>query len=295
MFFRRWFDDARRWGVCAIEQDWMLVYWFGVRALRAVPDRAAAWQRALDELADESGIDLIWSMATPADIVLAATLDHVVAVRTSDDYRFAADPALLWTWYLTVNRIAGALGLAAFKDCFFSRRPPAGADAIDGDEHAELEALLACMSAGPVGIGDRIGCTDREIVMRTCDSDGLIRHVDRPLGMVDSCLFGEPARGERLAWASTTATRDGKVWTYLVAINTSTERRVVADRLELVDIGLGATCAVLDWRQGTVEQADAVSAELAQRDWALWVCAPPGERADAGDLTKYVTVSSDLR
>ena len=37
LFFRRWFDDARRWGVCAIEQDWMLMYWFGVRALRARP------------------------------------------------------------------------------------------------------------------------------------------------------------------------------------------------------------------------------------------------------------------
>ncbi|HZX55340.1 MAG TPA: hypothetical protein VFE86_11705, partial [Ilumatobacteraceae bacterium] len=135
-FFRRWFDDARRWGVGAIEQDWMLLYWFGVRALRAVPGRAAEWQRGLDALADESGIDLIWSMATPADIVLAATLDHVVAVRTCDDYRFADDPALLWTWYLTVNVLAGALGLRAFKDCFFSRRPPPGADAIDGDEHA---------------------------------------------------------------------------------------------------------------------------------------------------------------
>ena len=106
-FFRRWFDDARRWGVCAIEQDWMLMYWFGVRALRAAPDRAADWQRALDALAAESGVGLIWCMATPADLVLAATLDHVVAVRTSDDYRFAADPALLWTWYLTVNRLAG--------------------------------------------------------------------------------------------------------------------------------------------------------------------------------------------
>ena len=158
----------------------MLLSWFGVRALRAAPDRAAAWQRALDALADELGVDLIWCMATPADIVLAATLDHVVAVRTSDDYRFAADPALLWTWYLTVNRLAGALGLRAFKDCFFSRRPSRGDDAIDGDEHAELEALLACMSAGPVGIGDRIGRTDREVVMRTCDIDGRIRHVDRP-------------------------------------------------------------------------------------------------------------------
>jgi hypothetical protein len=56
-FFRRWFDDARRWGACAIEQDWMLMYWFGVRALRAAPDRAAHWQRTLDALAAEFGVD----------------------------------------------------------------------------------------------------------------------------------------------------------------------------------------------------------------------------------------------
>jgi hypothetical protein len=293
-FFRRWFDDARRWGVCAIEQDWMLLCWFGVRALRAASDRAAAWQRGLDALADEFGIELIWCMAMPADIVLASTLDHVVAVRTSDDYRFAADPALLWTWYLTVNRLAGALELPAFKDCFFSGRPSAGADAIDGDEHAELEALLACMSAGPVGIGDRVGCTDREVVMRTCDSDGRLRHVDRPLALVDSCLFGEPVRGERLAWATTTSTRAGKVWTYVVAINTATERRVIADRFELASIGLVGPYAVYDWRHGGVQRTDAIGTELAPRDWALWVCAPPGERADAGELTKYVTVPSDL-
>jgi hypothetical protein len=293
-FFRRWFDDARRWGVCAVEQDWMLMYWFGVRALRSAPDRAAAWQRALDALAGESGVDLIWCMATPADIVYAAQLDHVVAVRTSDDYRFASDPALLWTWYLTVNRLAASLGLNAFKDCFFSSRPVEGDDAIDGDEHAELEALLACMSAGPVGIGDRIGHTDRELVLRTCDSDGRIRHVDRPLGMVDASLFGEPASGERLAWATTTSTHDGKVWTYVVAINTATERRPIADVLDLGTIGLSGQRAVYDWRQRSVHTNGALSVELAPRDWALWVCAPPGERADAGDLSKYVTVVSDL-
>lgn len=292
MFFRRWFDDARRWGVCAIEQDWMLLYWFGVRALRAIPGRAAHWQRALDVLAGESGIGLIWSMATPADLVFAANLDHVLAVRTSDDYRFAADPALLWTWYLTVNRLAGALGLRAFKDCFFSA--VGGSDAIDGDEHAELEALLACMSSGPVGIGDRIGRTDRTVVLRTCDADGRIRHVDRPLGMIDACLFGEPALGDRLAWATTTSTRDGKVWTYVVAINTATEHRVVTDTLMLATIGVESGCDVFDWRRGRAETLHELRVELAPRDWALWVCAPPGERADSGDCTKYVTVTSDL-
>ena len=294
-FFRRWFDDARRWGVCAIEQDWMLMSWFGVRALRAAPGRAATWQRTLDALAGEHGVDLVWCMATPADIVLAASLDHVVAVRTSDDYRFAADPAILWTWYLTVNRLAAALGLRVFKDCFFSARPPeGGGDAIDGDPHAEIEALLACMSAGPVGIGDRIGRTDSEVVLRTCDADGRIRHVDAPLALVDGCLFGEPARGARLAWATTSATRRGRTWTYVVALNTAADRTPVRDRLDLTEVGIAGSRDVYDWRRRERVLTSTIEAELAPRDWALWVCAPEGDRADAGDPTKYVTVESDL-
>ena len=39
----------------------------------------------------------------------------------------------------------------------------------------------------------------------------------------------------------------------MVAINTATERRVIADRLELADIGLAGSRAVYDWRQGAVE------------------------------------------
>ena len=92
-FFRRWFDDAARWGATCIEFDWLLVHWFGVEPIRAVPGRAAAWQRAVGRHADEADIDLLWCMATPADYVVAAEIDRMVAVRTCDDYRFAPDPA----------------------------------------------------------------------------------------------------------------------------------------------------------------------------------------------------------
>jgi hypothetical protein len=288
-FFRRWFDDAARWGVCCIEQDWMLIYWFGVRDMRAAPGRAAEWQRALDRHAADTGIGLMWCMATPADLVLAASLPNVVAVRTSDDYRFAEDPAILWVWYLTVNRLAGALGLPAFKDVFFSQVPEPDADAIDGDVHAEVEALLSALSAGPVGIGDRVGRTDASIVMRTCDADGRIRHVDRPVGLVDDCLFGSPARGERLAWATAEATTNDGVWRYVVAINVSTDRVHVADSFDL-----GGRHSVLDWRTGTVTDRDQLDASLAARDWAYWVVAPDGHGAGEGDLSKYVTVPSRL-
>lgn len=289
-FFRRWFDDAVRWGATVIEQDWMLMIWFGVRAMRAAPGRAAAWQRALNGHARSTGVDLVWCMATPADLMEAATLDRVIAVRTCDDYRFAPDPAFLWTWFLTVNRLAGSLGLTVFKDCFFSNSHMSDeADAIDGDPHAELEALLAAMSGGPVGIGDRIGRTDREIVMRTCDDDGRLRRLDGPIAAVDDCLFGGPARGDGLMWATTTATTANGVWRYVLAINTATRAQTIVDQF---DIGREAT--VLDWRNGRDEVRNVLAATLSPRDWSLFVVAPSnvGDPFRSVDRSKYVVVES---
>jgi hypothetical protein len=154
--------------------------------------------------------------------------------------------------------------------------------------------LLSALSAGPVGIGDRIGHTDATIVMRTCDADGGLRHVDRPAALVDDCLFGAPARGERLAWATATATRAGEVWTYVVAINVSTRRVHIHDSLALHDLGLEGPRSVLDWRGGTTIIDDRLSGSLAPRDWAYFVVAPLGRLADDGDLRKYVTMPSDL-
>ncbi len=292
-FFRRWFDDAARWGACCIEQDWMLMFWFGVRSLRSAPGRAAAWQQALDRHAGETGIGLLWCMATPADLVVAAGLEHVIAVRTSDDYRFADDPARLWIWFLTVNRLATTLALPVFKDCFFSNPSVGeGDDSIDGDPYAEIEGLLAAFSAGPIGIGDRLGRTDRAMVMRTCDDDGALRHPDHPIGLIDDCLFGAPRRGDRLAWATTTSTVDGAVWTYIVAINVADDHREITDALELAVLRVDPSSVVYDWRKRQVlTDRASIEVRLAARDWALYVCCPSDtDGPRLGDVDKYVTM-----
>ena len=309
-WFRRWFDDAARWGATCVEQDWMLMWWYGVRPLRAAPGRAATWQRALDRHADATDLDLLWCMATPADLVLASSLERVAAVRTCDDYRFADDPALLWTWFLTVNRLVGALGLAPFKDCSFTNAEVGeGSDAIDGDRHAWLEAALAALSGGPVGIGDRLGRTDRAVVEAMCDDDGWLRRVDGPIAAIDRCLFGAPARGEGLLWATTTATdAHGRRWAYVLAVNVATDGRPVVDRLradELADAVGGAVEAATgapagaavgvawDWRAGErTDAGDGLGVELDGRDWSLWVVALDGAPAadEVGDVRRLVVV-----
>lgn len=296
-FFGQWFTDAKRWGASCIEQDWMLLVWFGVREIRRVPGRAVEWQRAMNEHARTSGVDLIWCMATPADIIAASELDRVIAVRTSDDYRFADDPAVLWTWFLTVNRLIAPLGLRPFKDCFFSNPDPDPNDSISGDVHAELEALLSALSGGPVGIGDRIERTNREIVMRTCDDDGTIRHVDTPVGLIDDCLLGAPARGDRLAWATASTTVGGATWTYVIAINTTQQPRQgvpqpkISDDLLLAEIDLDGERSVFDWRSQTTTSVRALTAQVGPRDWAYFIVCPSGSD-DVGDTSKYVTVAA---
>ena len=99
------------------------MYWFGVRA----PARGAGPRRdvaagARSRMAGDTGVDLLWCMATPADLCSRRQFDHVVAVRTSDDYRFAADPAMLWTWFLTVNRAGARARPAGVQGLFFSVR-----------------------------------------------------------------------------------------------------------------------------------------------------------------------------
>ncbi len=291
-FFRRWFDAAARWGATCIEQDWMLMHWFGVRQLREHPGRAMAWQRALDEAAAATDVSLLWCMATPADLIATVELRNVVAVRTSDDYRFAADPAHLWHWYLTVNRLAAALGLRAFKDCFFSARSagvavgPGHGAAIDGDPYPEVEALLSAFSGGPAGIGDRIGRTDRDLIMRLCDDEGRLVGPDRPLALADQSLFRDRADPGALCWATTT---DGAAH-YVVALHVADTHDAITDHFDISALAGDGVWAVYDWRSGTTravsELGGIVEVSLGRRDWCLLLVLPVETGPDGSEVVR---------
>lgn len=287
-FFARWFADASKWGVSCIEQDWMMPVWFGVRQMRERPGRALSWQAALDRLAAANSMSLIWCMATPADVIAAAELSQVHAVRSSDDYRYADDPARLWHWYLAVNRLASTLGHQVFKDCFFTSDLAGATDAIDGDDHRDVEALLAAMSGGVVGIGDRLGRTDTDVVSRLCRPDGLLMKPDAPLALADQSFFRAWSDSSGLCWATT---RSGE-WIYVVALHTADTDASIVDRFVLPDKML-----VYDWRSGEASPDTVIDVELGRRDWALFVCSPIEDRggrrrALIGDPTKYATMAA---
>lgn len=285
-FFRRWFADAASWGATCIEQDWMVMTWFGVDGLRAVPGRGRAWLEGLNDAAADNDMSVLFCMATPADFCAAASLDRVIAIRTCDDYRYANDRGFLWRWFLGVNRLADVVGLPVFKDCFFSG--PAGDDPIDGDEHAEVESMLAALGGGVVGIGDRIGRTDVDIVRRVARPDGTLLTPERGLTIRDESLFDD-ADSAAVTWAEAS---DGDT-RYIVALHLADEPGTVSGTLDL-----DGDYAIWDWRSRRCVEASSIEAELDHRDWALYVCRPIEERdgervAVFGDVDIYATMSTE--
>lgn len=285
-FFEQWFRDAHAAGSVCVEQDWMLMSWFGVRELRARPGRAVEWLEALNAAAANFDMVVLWCMSTPGDLMASVGLDRVVAVRTADDYRYAEDPARLWRWYLTVNRMASALEIPVFKDCFFTSTEP-GMSGLDGDPHAEVESVLAAFSAGVVGIGDRLGCTDPTILQRLCLPDGTIATSDLPVALADVSFFGDDGSLD-LTWAEA---RIGD-WRYVLALQLSTSVGTVNGTFEL-----GEERLVYNWRTGEAQPATSINAAVGHRGWALFVACPltraddGDERALVGDPTRYATMA----
>jgi hypothetical protein len=281
---------AASWGAITYEQDWMVESFLGVRGLRAAPGRARAWQEQLDRAAGAHGLTLQWCMATPADFLQSVTLRHLTSIRTSGDYRYLFDNGLNWVWFLHVNALARALGLNPFKDVFLTERA--------AEPYAEIEALLAALSTGPVGIGDRIGGADRDLVLRTCREDGVLIKPDAPLAALDHCFRAHPYLEPRLLLGETSSTHAARRWVYLVALHASRTREPIRERVALAQLGaLQPTGPVLayDWRRGhwTRHQPDGGwEVELAWQDWDLRILCPllPGERALFGDVGKYATV-----
>lgn len=288
--FEHMLGRAAEWGALTYEQDWMVESFFGVRDLRAVAGRARAWQEQLDHAAALHGLTLQFCMSTPPDFLQTLTLRRLTSIRTSGDYRYLFDNGLNWVWFLHTNALARALGLNAFKDVFIS-------DAA-AEPYAEIEALLAALSTGPVGIGDRIGCADRDLIMRTCREDGVLVKPDAPLAALDHCFRASTYAGATLLLGETYSQHPAGRWLYVVALHASHVREPLTERCALAQLGTERPTGpvlVYNWRSGAfrrVERDGGWDVTLDWQDWDLRVLCPllPGDRTVFGDVGRYAAV-----
>lgn len=234
-------------------------------------------------------------MATPADYLGTVHLSRVSSVRTSMDFDYVVARPANWGWFLHVNALARSLGLNTSKDVFLAALTPEG---TYEDPLAEAETLLAALSCGPVGIGDRIGATDRELVMRTCRSDGVLVMPDVPVAAFPSS-FAEPMPEVGTLWGECHSDHPSGRYHYVVAVHAGDVAPISRslDRSDLDAIGTdaGATGSALAhrWSTGEVRPAEGVVLDPTDRSFDLWIIAPllaDGRLAIFGDVSRYAPV-----
>jgi len=98
--------------------------------------------------------------------------------------------------------VAWSLGLSPFKDVFWttSKQPgnPYGANIYE--PNPQLQTLVSVLSAGLVGFGDKIGLTNKTLIMQTCAEDGLLLKPDKPATSIDRSFLPQRPQGE--VWTS---------------------------------------------------------------------------------------------
>jgi hypothetical protein len=287
-------EQAAGWGAISYEQDWMVESFLGVRGLRAAPGRARAWQEGMDRAAAERGMTLQWCMASPADFLQTVTLSSVTSIRTSGDYRYLFDNGLNWVWFLHGNAFARALGLHPYKDVFLTH----GETGLGpGERYPEAESLLAALSAGPVGIGDRRGHTDRALVLRTCREDGVLVKPDLPIAAIDRCFRANAFLEQEPLVGETISVHPAGRWVYVAAFNACRAKQPLRATLPFSDLGAVAPAGPVvayDWRTrrfAQLEAGGALALDLAWQDFSYTVLCPVLQRGLVlfGDTSKYAT------
>lgn len=140
--------------------------------------------------ADQVGINIQYCLSFPRHALQALKIPRVTQVRVSNDYAVHLSQHNS-QWNIGVSSmLADAIGLAPFKDVFWSNSnepgSPYNASAIEPVPDREI--LIATLSTGPVAPGDAINYTDVHRIMRCCNENGLILKPDRPITLIDQLV-----------------------------------------------------------------------------------------------------------
>jgi len=183
------------YGAVIYEQDWLINQFNDMNATQQSVDQARDWLMQMGSSAQKYDLTIQYCMPLWSDYLQSVEIQSVSQIRSSDDYENKRAERKQWNIGKS-SLIAWSLGLIPFKDTFWTSQEEPDNRYGKSEPNPELQTLVAVMSTGPVGPGDKIGCINRQLLMRTCNNDGLLLKPDKPATSIDRSYGKTPPPGE---------------------------------------------------------------------------------------------------
>lgn len=289
----------RRWRLRVYEQDWMNFQHERLPVLTRSATAARRWLVEMGAAAADANVSIQFCMAYVRHVLQSVESVAVSQARGSGDYRAGNDQ---WRPLGLTSLLLYAVGLAVSKDNFWSTRVQRGSKWGDGtvEPFSALQAAVATLSRGPVLVSDKIGHTDRDLVMRCSRKDGLLLHPGTPAIMIDAAVLGM-AKGRPWGevWLATTDVSDRRFGALFGAL---VKRDVLVRPAEDLGYPPGtaeadvlAMASTADHRtEGHVVCGPLALRRCGKADFQLWSIAlrePGGGWTLLGEVGKWIAIS----
>ena len=174
-----------QWNLWTYEQDWLLTESGRLKELQMDLNLGQTWLGQMGEAAKEEGLTIQYCMAWPRHVLQAVMIPVVTQTRASDDYHPGNNQ-----WKIGDSSILlHSLGIAPFKDNYHSTSTQSGCRFTTAEPSPKLQTFVSVLSTGPVGPSDTVGGADKQLILATCMSDGLILKPSRPAMSLDSTFL----------------------------------------------------------------------------------------------------------
>lgn len=208
MLWKDLMKNASKWGLTMYEQDWLNVETLSSNDLAEDLYLGDRWLTEMGNAAELYNITIQYCMSLPMHGLMSTKIPVVTQARVSEDYHIIDDQ-----WKIGVSSMfAHALDLAPSKDTFWTTTEQNGNPRYPKKQELwpALQTVVATLSMGPVGPGDMIGATNRDLLMRCCNMDGLILKPSKPATAMDIQII-------KMAFPDADGP-EGQVWTSLSEI-----------------------------------------------------------------------------
>jgi len=185
-FWEDLFAGAVQWGLVTYEQDFLSWQFRDIPELSEDLDLGHQWLLQMGRAAEMYDVTIQYCMATPRYALQSLEISSVTQIRVSSDYMHTRDNQ----WRIGISSmLAAALGLAPFKDNFWSKSKQPGNAYNRVEPSPRLQAAVSLLSGGPVAPSDRLGYTNTYLLQELSRMDGRLLKTSRTATAIDDQII----------------------------------------------------------------------------------------------------------